>query len=104
MKRLSLTLTAVALLAGPALAQETVVVNTMPVVVDSDGDGRYTVEDLRVVWVELSDDDYKVIDVDADGFVSEDELKSAWEQQSVLKENKNGNADEKKDGEAGNAG
>mgnify|MGYP003586187251 CR=1 FL=1 len=92
MKLLSISLFSLGLLAGPALAQE-----TMPVVVDANGDGIYSADELRVVWVDLSDDDIKIIDTDADGSITDEELRTAWDTMDVLKENTHGNADEKAD-------
>ena len=80
MKLLSISLFSLGLLAGPALAQE-----TMPVVVDANGDGIYSADELRVVWVDLSDDDIKIIDTDADGSITDEELRTAWDTMDVLR-------------------
>lgn len=92
MKRLSISLFSLGLLAAPALAQEAI-----PVVVDANGDGVYSADELRVVWVNLSDDDFKIIDTDADGSITDEELRTAWDTMDVLKENTHGEADEKRD-------
>ena len=89
--------------AGPAgraaLAQE-----AMPVVVDANGDGVYSADELRVIWVDLSDDDIKIIDVDVDGSITDEELRTAWDTMDVLKDNVHGEAEEKKDDAANSGG
>jgi hypothetical protein len=92
MKCLSISLLSLGLLAEPALAQE-----AMPVVVDANGDGFYSADELRVIWVDLSDDDIKIIDADADGSITDAELRTAWDTMDVLKDNVHGDAEEKKD-------
>lgn len=92
MKCLSISLLSLGLLAGSALAQE-----AMPVVVDANGDGFYSADELRVIWVDLSDDDIKIIDADADGSITDAELRTAWDTMDVLKDNVHGDAEEKKD-------
>lgn len=89
MKLFSMSLFALGLLAAPALAQEAI-----PVVADTNGDGVYSSDELRVVWVDLSDDDIKIIDTDADGSITDEELRIAWDTTDVLKDNTHGNAEE----------
>ncbi|NGM43949.1 hypothetical protein G5B31_00210 [Rhodobacter sp. SGA-6-6] len=90
MKLFSMSLFALGLLAAPALAQEAI-----PVVADTNGDGVYSADELRVVWVDLSDDDIKIIDTDADGSITDEELRIAWDTTDVLKDNVHGEAEDK---------
>ena len=46
---------------------------------DSDGDGMYSIDELRVAFPELTDETFVTIDTDADGMVSTDELAAAEE-------------------------
>jgi hypothetical protein len=64
------TFLAIALLAisGPALAQ---------VVADMDGDGRYSLAELQVVYPGVTAADLAVIDANGDGAVDADELAAA---------------------------
>ena len=58
-----------AVLAGAAWAQ------TM--VEDSDGDGVYSMEEMRAAYPDVSDDVLVQIDVNEDGAIDEDELAAA---------------------------
>lgn len=72
MKNVVLTLGAmVALTAGAALAQVTVE--------DTDGNGSYSMEELKVAYPDLTDDLFGEIDADGNGEVSMEELTAAQE-------------------------
>jgi hypothetical protein len=95
MKLLSISMLSLGLLAAPVLAQDEV--TPVTVVVDADNNGVYSADELRVVWVDLSDEDIVLIDADADGSITEEELTMARDTMDVLKENVNGQADETMD-------
>jgi hypothetical protein len=68
MKVFALTLSAAALLAGQAFAQD---------VTDTDGDGSYSLEELQVVYTDLSAEAFAALDSDANGLLSPEELQAA---------------------------
>lgn len=70
MKLIALTAATLAF-ASAAMAQ------TM--VEDTDGDGMYSIEELRVAFPNLTEDTFISIDTDADGAVSAEELAAAEE-------------------------
>jgi hypothetical protein len=57
-------------LAGTALAQEVTVT-------DTDADGSYSLEELQIVYPELTQEVFDVIDANGDGGIDEDELAAA---------------------------
>jgi hypothetical protein len=57
-------------LAGTALAQEVTVT-------DTDADGSYSLEELQIVYPELTQEVFDVIDTNCDGGIDEDELAAA---------------------------
>jgi hypothetical protein len=57
-------------LAGTALAQEVTVT-------DTDADGSYSLEELQIVYPELTEEVFDVIDANGDGGIDEDELAAA---------------------------
>ena len=42
--------------------------------IDADGDGQLSVEELRAVYPEVSEDMFKALDTDADGQLNEEEF------------------------------
>lgn len=69
MKLASLT-TLMALLATSAFAQT---------VEDMDGDGLYSMEELKVAFPDLSEEIFAAVDTNADGMIDPDELTAAQE-------------------------
>lgn len=57
---------------GPALAQDMTVE-------DANGDGVYSMEELQAAYPDLTEDQFKLIDANADGSVDADELAAAQE-------------------------
>ncbi|MBT8425419.1 MAG: EF-hand domain-containing protein [Silicimonas sp.] len=64
--------TALAVFAGTAAVAQTMVE-------DTDGDGAYSMEELMVVYPEITEDVFAVVDTNADGAVDADELAAAEE-------------------------
>ncbi|WP_066707377.1 hypothetical protein [Celeribacter ethanolicus] len=69
MKSVARTLGALTLLAAPAFAQSTLV--------DSDGNGTFSMAEMRAVYPDLSEETFAAIDADASGEVSIEELAAA---------------------------
>lgn len=70
MTKLTLPLAAItALAASLALAQTTVT--------DTDGNGSYSMEELKASYADLTDETFKTIDANADGAVDAAELEAA---------------------------
>lgn len=55
--------------AGAALAHE----------MDADGDGNYTLEEIRSDFPDLTEADYALLDINGDGVVDADEIAAARE-------------------------
>lgn len=53
--------------AGAALAHE----------MDEDGDGNYTLEEIRSDFAELTEEEYATLDLNGDGIVDADEIEAA---------------------------
>ncbi len=51
--------------------------NAETVVTDTDGNGAYSLEELKAAFPDLTEEAFKAADTDADGAVSADELKAA---------------------------
>ncbi|MBT8417670.1 MAG: EF-hand domain-containing protein [Silicimonas sp.] len=64
--------TALAVFAGTAAVAQTMVE-------DTDGDGAYSMEELMVVYPEITEDVFAVVDTNADGAVDAEELAAAEE-------------------------
>ncbi len=71
-KRMRLILAALLGLGATAAAAETMVE-------DTDGNGTYSMEELAVVYPDLTEDLFGAIDVNADGAVDPEELAAAEE-------------------------
>jgi hypothetical protein len=72
MKRTSLLLaTVLGLGAVPVLAQDA------PTIEDTDGNGTWSVDELRVAYPDLTDEGFASIDANADGAVDQAELAAA---------------------------
>lgn len=71
MTRLNIATLIAILLTSAAFAQN--------MVEDTDGDGVYSMEELMVVYPELTEDVFGTIDTNADGAVDADELAAAQE-------------------------
>lgn len=77
MKNAIVTLgTVVALTAGLAHAQVAVE--------DTDGNGSYSMEELMVTYLDLTEDVFAEVDADGDGAVSADELTAAQDAQILV--------------------
>lgn len=68
MKTFALTLGALTLLTTQAFAQD---------VADTDGDGSYSLEELQVVYPDLTAEAFAVLDIDMNGVLSAEELAAA---------------------------
>jgi len=68
MKKVVLSLAAMSALAAPAWAVD---------VKDADGNGSYSMEELKVAYPDLTEEIFKKVDTNADGSVSAEELKAA---------------------------
>ncbi|MGL4322144.1 MAG: EF-hand domain-containing protein [Paracoccaceae bacterium] len=72
MKRISLLLaTVLGLGAVPVLAQD------LPTIEDTDSNGTWSVDELRVAYPDLTDEGFVSIDANADGAVDQAELAAA---------------------------
>jgi Ca2+-binding EF-hand superfamily protein len=73
MKTTKLTVIALALglTAGAALAQT--------VVTDTDGNGTYSMEEMKAAYPDLTDAQFKALDVDGNGQIDADELQAGRE-------------------------
>ncbi|WP_321367043.1 EF-hand domain-containing protein [uncultured Celeribacter sp.] len=69
MKPIALTLGALTLMAAPAFAQDTLV--------DADENGTYSMEEMLVVYPDLTEETFAQIDADASGEISLEELAMA---------------------------
>lgn len=56
-----------------------VAANAQTVVTDTDGNGTYSMEELKAAYADLTDETFKAVDANADGAVDADELKAAIE-------------------------
>ena len=75
MTRHSLAATAMALvLAAPLAAQDT----TDPMI-DTDGDGTYSLAEMQAVFADFTEEDFAVIDTDGDGLLGPEEIAAATE-------------------------
>lgn len=72
MKKLVLTLGVIAAMAAAAAHAETAVT-------DTNGDGVYSMEELKAAYPEMTDEMFADIDADQNGVVSPDELSAAQE-------------------------
>ena len=64
-------------LALAALSAFTVAASAETAVVDTDGNGAYSMEELKAAYPDLTEEAFKAADVDADGALSADELTAA---------------------------
>jgi hypothetical protein len=71
MKRIALVLAPIAF-AGAAFAQ-----TAMPEVADADGNGTWSLVELQAVWADMTEDQFKSVDANADGAVDATELQAA---------------------------
>ncbi|PTQ74939.1 calcium-binding protein [Celeribacter persicus] len=69
MKSVALTLGALTLLAAPTFAQSTLV--------DTDGNGTFSMEEMLAVYPDLTEEAFAAIDADASGEITVEELASA---------------------------
>ncbi|WP_417253389.1 EF-hand domain-containing protein [Celeribacter sp.] len=69
MKPIALTLGALTLFAAPAFAQTTLL--------DSDENGTYSMEEMLMVYPDLTEENFSMIDADASGEVTIEELAMA---------------------------
>lgn len=69
MKHIAFTLSALTLAAAPAFAETTLV--------DTDENGSYSMEEMLVVYPDLSEADFITMDTDASGEISIEELADA---------------------------
>ncbi|MDH5531603.1 MAG: EF-hand domain-containing protein [Paracoccaceae bacterium] len=53
--------------------------NAQTVVTDTDGNGTYSMEELKAAYADLTEETFKAVDVNADGAVDADELQAAIE-------------------------
>ncbi|MCX7889271.1 MAG: EF-hand domain-containing protein [Rhodobacteraceae bacterium] len=68
MRKVVLSLAAMSALASPAWAVD---------VKDVDGNGSYSMEELKAAYPDLTEEIFKKVDTNADGSVSAEELKAA---------------------------
>jgi hypothetical protein len=68
MTRFAIAFSTLALLGGAAFAQE---------LVDTDGNGTYSLEELQAVYTDLSAEAYAALDTNTDGAIDADELQAA---------------------------
>lgn len=64
-------------LAMVALSAFTVAASAETMIVDTDGNGAYSMEEMKAALPDLTEEVFKAADVDADGALSADELKAA---------------------------
>jgi hypothetical protein len=69
--RLTALVLALGLAGGAALAQT--------VVTDTDGNGTYSIEELKAAYPDLTDAQFKALDVDGNGQIDADELQAGRE-------------------------
>ena len=72
MKKLALAFAALSAFSAVAAQAETAVT-------DTDGNGLFSMEELKAAFPDLTDEVFKAADTDADGALSADELKAAQE-------------------------
>jgi Ca2+-binding EF-hand superfamily protein len=72
MKKLALALAAISSFAAVAAHAEMVVT-------DTDGNGTYSMDEMKATYTDLTEDAFKAIDTNADGSIDADELKAAIE-------------------------
>jgi hypothetical protein len=72
MKRLNLALAAILALGATAAVAQTMVE-------DTDGDGVYSMDELKVAFPDLTEEVFVTVDANADGAVDADELAAAEE-------------------------
>lgn len=53
--------------------------NAQTVVTDTDGNGTYSMEELKAAYPDLTEETFTAVDANADGAVDADELKAAIE-------------------------
>jgi hypothetical protein len=53
--------------------------NAQTVVTDTDGNGTYSMEELKAAYADLTEETFKAVDANADGAVDADELQAAIE-------------------------
>jgi EF hand len=67
------------LVLGSVLALSAGAANAETVVTDTDGNGMYSMEELKAAYPDLTDDVFTSVDVDANGSIDADELQAARE-------------------------
>ena len=77
MKRIAIVLAPLAFV-GAAYAAD------MPVVTDTDANGTWSLVELQAVWKDMTEDQFKAVDANADGAVDADELQAAWDNGVVV--------------------
>lgn len=70
MRKLTLGLAALTLMAAPALAQTPLTFAD----VDADASGELTFAELQTVWADLTEDEFNAVDLDMSGGLNADEL------------------------------
>jgi len=80
MNKFMLTIAALGF-AGAAAAQTAV-----PEVSDTDGDGVYSIQELQVVFPDLDEATFALIDANGDGSVDDDELAAAHEAGTLVQQ------------------
>jgi len=70
MKKILISVAALALATSGAFAQNTVDIKT----VDTDGNGTVSLTEAQAVWKDLTEDAFKAADADASGELSAEEL------------------------------
>lgn len=73
MKKLVLVLGSIAAFAAGAA-------NAQTVVTDTDGNGVYSMEELKAAYPDITAEDFSTVDVDGNGSIDADELQAAREQ------------------------
>ena len=53
--------------------------NAQTVVTDTDGNGTYSMEELKAAYADLTEETFKAVDANAEGAVDADELQAAIE-------------------------
>ncbi|PPB81675.1 EF hand domain-containing protein [Albidovulum inexpectatum] len=71
------TINTLALVLGTAILA--VAANAQTVVSDTDGNGTYSIEELRAAYPDLTDEVFATVDANGDGQVDADELAAAQE-------------------------
>ena len=72
MKRIAIVLAPLAFVSAAFAAD-------LPVVEDTDGNGTWSIEELQVVWKDLTPETFTAVDANADGSVDATELQAAWD-------------------------